>query len=196
MAYDGFYANLSTRASVNEILNQADRIKNDLIPIAEGMDEAKALTEQALTSIDQSKLDAQTSANTSQTASVRAQEYRDEAKRYADAATYKFQYVITDPQSIPVGGFKDFNIVTTTWPSVFYQTRTTISDATDEILYDVEAKIGAQVVYRSEALSSHLKDSIPFFSDAIGTLILRITNRGRAPFTAVISSTLSQVGNV
>ncbi|AWY03088.1 particle protein [Pseudomonas phage SCYZ1] len=196
MAYDGFYANLSTRASVNEILNQADRIKNDLVPIAEGMDEARRVTQEALTSIDQSKEDAQNSARTATTAAVRAQESRDEAKRYADAATYKFQSVVTPSQSIPVGSFRDFNVVTTQWPTVFYQTRTTISEATDTILYDIEARIGTQVVYKSEAISGNLKDSIPFFSDVIGTLVLRITNRGRAPFTAVIFSTLSQVGNV
>lgn len=196
MAYDGFYANLSTRASVNEILNQADRIKNDLIPIAEGMEEAKRVTQDALTSVDQSKVDARNSANAAGTSAVRAKESEDMAKRYADAATYKFQTINVPPLVIQPGASQVFNVLTTSWPSVFYQTRVEATEATDAILYDITAKIGTQVVFKSEAISTSLKDSIPFFVDAVGTLTLTIENKGRAAFKATITSTLSQVGNV
>lgn len=195
MAYDGFYANLSTRGSVNEILNQADRIKEDLVPIADGMEDAKRVTQDALTSIDQSKLDAKTSADTALTASTRAKESELLAKRYADAATYKFATINVPTDLVPVKATKTFNVVTTTFPCVFYQTRVVVTEATDTVLYDIEATIGNQVVYRAEAVSGDLKDSIPFYSDSVGLFLLKITNKGRSQFKAAITSTYSQVGN-
>lgn len=195
MSYDGFYSGLSSRGTASEILNLAIATKDELLPIAADMEEAKVATVTALQNIEKSQASAAASSETAVSAAQESATARDEAKWYADAATYKFVNVNVEESAIAVNTFKDFPLVTTEWPAVFYRMRVDVSNYTDDIMYDVEAKIGTNIVYKSEALVSDLVDSIPFFTTFAGPMVVRITNRGRASFVAALSSTFSQVGN-
>lgn len=196
MAYDGFYAGLSSRASVNEILNLAIATKEELLPIAAAMESAEATTLTALGSIEWSKGQAATSAAASAASAQASEASSVKAKQYADSATYKFQTLNTAALAVPIGQTTVWGIVTTNFPAVFYQTKVTLSGVTGDVLYDVQAYVGTTLVYRAEALTSPLVDSLPFFSEATGPMYVYITNRGRTAFNAAITSTLSQVGNL
>ena len=98
MAYDGFYAGLSSRASVNEILNLALAAKNEVVEATEGALAAKDL---AVASAEEAKLSAVTSsANATTTSSdkVAIKAYIDKAKR--KFTIYSFERTVSVGQKI------------------------------------------------------------------------------------------------
>lgn len=103
MAYDGFYGGLSDRASVSELLNQAIAVKEELIPIAAAMEEARLEAIRVNAAIQPAvQLTTQASAQAVD-AATRAKASADLAKEYALSAAYT-SVQVSPGAALTVGG--------------------------------------------------------------------------------------------
>lgn len=103
MAYDGFYGGLSDRASVSELLNQAIAVKDELIPIAAAMEEARLEAVRVQAAIQPAVQQTSEASQKAVTAAAQAKASADLAQEYALQAFYTSADVTAGP-SITVGG--------------------------------------------------------------------------------------------